>query len=130
MKLYLLKQATAIACSMNWRGEFMVQCINRRFARAVAFKGGKVGVHRLLGRDDGARTIGARKINEEANCFVHLVHTTRSAARCRTVPARNPRCLSARLEHRLKDVLVPRYQGWSLGQIPPETGIKPVVGVQ
>ena len=76
--------------------------------RAIAFKGREVGIHHLLGLNDGARAVRVRKGNEGAYRFVYMVHTTRSAAWRRTVPICKPRRSSARLKHRLKHSLVPR----------------------
>ena len=57
VKLYLLEQATSIANSMDWKGEFIQECVYGYFARAIASKGCKVGIYDLLGFEDDAGTI-------------------------------------------------------------------------
>ena len=81
VKLYLLKQSASITSAMGWAGEFIQQSVHGSFARAIASKGCKVGIHHLLGFDEGAEMIRARKADEEANRFAHVVHTKSSAAR-------------------------------------------------
>ena len=80
VKFDLLEQSAAIESAICRGGEFIQQGIHGGSARAVAARGCKVEIHHLLGLDDGAGMVRARKAHEMADRFVYVVHTRRTAA--------------------------------------------------